>query len=153
MDDAAERLHMSASFTFHRQARSKRLALTLAVIWGVLLYLYLFLDAAPWIVAVLAAFTLPALADLVANPASGLTLTDQTLSWHSGRRSADLDLTEIDHMRLDTRLDFSVRATAVLQSGRKIRLPFEATPPHQTFEDALAARGIKTRRTHFQLMQ
>ena len=60
---------------------------------------------------------------------------------------------EIDHFRLDTRLDFSVRATVVLRSGRKIRLPFEATPPHQAFEDALTARGVTVKRFHFQLLQ
>lgn len=140
-------------FTFHRQARSPRLAVLLAGIWAVLLYFYLALDAALWIVGILGLCTLPALADLIRNPSSGLTLSDAALSWHSGRRHADLALEEIDHMRLDTRLDFSVRATAVLCSGRKIRLPFEATPPHQAFEKALEARGIKTRRTHFQLMQ
>lgn len=144
---------MNPEFSYHRQARSVPLAVVLAGVWAGLIALYVIVDASPLILGVLALFTLPGLVDLIRNPASGLTLTDRTLSWHSGRRSAELALEEIDHMRLDTRLDFSVRASAVLRSGRKIRLPFEATPPHQAFEDALEARGIKTRRTHFQLMQ
>ena len=55
----------------------------------------------------------------------------------AAQRDALVALTEVDHIRLDTRLDFSVRASIVLPNGRKIRVPFEATPPHQAFEDAL----------------
>jgi hypothetical protein len=47
----------------------------------------------------------------------------------------------------------SVRATVVLKTGRKIKLPFEATPPHRALETALHARGITTERHHFTLIQ
>ena len=73
--------------------------------------------------------------------------------WFSGRRSGRVTTSEIDLVRLDTRLDFSVRVTLVLKNGEKVRLPFEATPPHAEFERELDPRGLKTRRTHFQLFQ
>ncbi|MGC1494293.1 MAG: hypothetical protein WA790_00680 [Sulfitobacter sp.] len=144
---------MNAPFVFEQQARNLKTLAIVCAVWLVLFAAWLWLDAALWIIAFLAAFTLPALYDLAANPASGLTLDDNTLSWFSGRRHAAVDLSEIDHIRLDTRLDFSVRVTAVLTSGRKIRLPFEATPPHVAFEETLNAQGIKTQRHHFQLLQ
>ena len=144
---------MTAPFVFDQQARSRKTLLIVVSIWVALVAAWIWLDAALWIVAFLAAFTLPAVSDLIRNPLSGLTLNNQTLSWFSGRRNGTLELSEIDHIRLDTRLDFSVRVTAVLTTGRKIRLPFESTPPHQAFQNALEARGVKTPRHHFQLLQ
>ena len=144
---------MTAPFVFDQQARSRKTLLIVVSIWVALVAAWIWLDAALWIVAFLAAFTLPAVSDLIRNPLSGLTLNNQTLSWFSGRRNGTLALSEIDHIRLDTRLDFSVRVTAVLTTGRKIRLPFESTPPHQAFQDALETRGVRTQRHHFQLLQ
>ena len=142
-----------AEFSHHAQGRSLRTGITVTLIWLLLIGLWLGLEAHPMIVAFLALFTLPACWDLISDPPSGLTLTDRALSWHSGKRHAEVPLAEIDHVAMNTRLDFSVKVTLVLENGAKIRLPFEATPPDQAFEDALTARGIKTRRTHFQLMQ
>tara|TARA_R110002049_G_scaffold23545_2_gene83224 strand:- start:35657 stop:36091 length:435 start_codon:yes stop_codon:yes gene_type:complete len=144
---------MTADFTYHRSARSPATFITLALTLAALGALWLWLDAALWIVGFLTLFTLPALWDIITNPQSGLTLDDHRLAWFSGNRHARLRHGEIDHIRLDTRLDFSVRATAVLTTGRKLRLPFESTPPHQAFEKALTARGIATQRHHFTLMQ
>lgn len=146
---------MSAAplYSYTRTARSLPAALVVAGVLVALGAAWLWLEAATWIVVVLALFTLPALYDLARNPAAGLRLTETALDWHSGRRAAQVEREEIDHIRLDTRLDFSVRATVVLRSGRKLRLPFEATPPHRAFEAALEAAGLKTVRHHFQLMQ
>lgn len=144
---------MIPDLTYRSQGRSLRTGVTVLGVWLALITLWIGLDAATWIVAFLALFTLPALWDLVKDPPSGLTLNDTTLSWFTGKRRATVQLEEIDLIRLDTRLDFSVRVTLVLKTGTKIRLPFEATPPDQVLEDALNARGLKTRRTHFQLMQ
>ena len=143
----------TAPYAYTRTARRLTAVLVVAAVLLTLLAAWFWLDAATWIVSGLALFTLPALYDLAVNPAAGLTLTHDTLSWHSGRRHAQVTLDEIDNLRLDTRLDFSVRASVVLRTGRKIRLPFEATPPHRAFETALEARGIKVMRFHFQLMQ
>lgn len=140
-------------FTHHAQGRSRTTALVLLASWAGLLGLWLGLGAAGWIVLALGAFTLPALADLIRNPTAHLRLDDTTLRWSSGRRQLRLRLAEIDHIRLDTRLDLSVRATAVLVSGARLRLPFECTPPHHAFEAALTARGVAVKRFHFQLLQ
>jgi len=140
-------------FVFERAARSTTTALVLLGVWAALLAAWVWLEAAGWIIGLLGLFTLPAVFDLSRNPQSGLQLDARTLRWHSGRRSAEVTLEEIAHIRLDTRLDFSVRASVVLRTGRTVRLPFESTPPHQAFEDALNARGVKTMRFHFQLLQ
>lgn len=144
---------MAADYVYLRQGRNQRTAVTLALIWAVLVFALFALDAAPWIVAFLALFTVPAVWDYVTDPPSGLTLTNSEISWHSGKRQATVSLDEIDLVRLDTRLDFSVRITLVLKTGAKVRLPFESSPPDQPMEEELTARDIPTRRTHFQLMQ
>ncbi|MDG1171038.1 MAG: hypothetical protein P8N14_17745 [Sulfitobacter sp.] len=150
---AGEPLTMPDAFTYRAQGRSLRGGLVVGGIWLALAGLWLGLQANPWIMGFVALFTLPACWDLIRNPACGLTLNADQISWFSGRHHGQVALAQIDQVRLDTRLDMSVRTTLVLHSGAKIRLPFEATPPHRQFEDALNAKGLKTRRTHFQLMQ
>ncbi|WP_237267578.1 hypothetical protein [Sulfitobacter alexandrii] len=142
-----------AVLSFRREGRSLRGAAVLVAVWGALAALWIGLEAAPVLVAILGAFTLPALWDLVRNPLAGMDLTPTRLRWFTGPRDAHIALSEIDHLRLDTRLDFSVRATVVLSNGRKIRIPFEATPPHRSFETALVSQGVRVKRFHFQLLQ
>jgi len=141
------------AFSYTQQGRSLRGVVIVLGIYVLMWALWFWLDAAVWIVLGLAAFTLPAVYDLIKDPSAGCTLTQTHLDWHSGTRHARVALEEIDHMRLDTRLDFSVRATVMLKTGRKLRLPFEATPPHEPFETALEAQGVRVKRFHFQLIQ
>ncbi|MGD9293992.1 MAG: hypothetical protein PVI41_03835 [Roseobacter sp.] len=139
-------------FTYRRNGRNRGTLLAVVSVWLALIAASALVQASLWIVAVLGAFTLPALWDLYKNPASGLTFTPDAMTWFTGQRTGTIAWRDIDRVRLDTRLDFSVRATAVLQSGRKIRLPYESTPPNQLFEAALNARGIRTERHHFSLI-
>tara|TARA_R110001632_G_scaffold154028_1_gene272094 strand:+ start:330 stop:764 length:435 start_codon:yes stop_codon:yes gene_type:complete len=140
-------------FRYSHQGRKPGTMIIVGSIWTVLLGAYIWLDAAPLLLGVLALFTLPALWDQIKAPTAGLTLTSTTLGWHSGIRTAQVAITEINQVQLDTRLDFSVRATVVLRSGRKLRIPYEATPPHQALEARLNANAIKTERHHFSLKQ
>jgi hypothetical protein len=152
-EDAEPPADARADYVFVRQARRGLTGLVLASVWGALLAAWIWLDAALWLIILVALFTLPAVRDLIANPSAGLTVTAHHMTWHTDRFDGALTLSEIDHIRLDTRMDFSVRATAVLRTGRRIRLPFEATPPHRDFEAEMQARGIAVKRFHFQLMQ
>lgn len=140
------------TFSFRREGRNRATLWAFAGTWFAMVAAIVLVDAAPWLMAMIGAFTLPALWDLYRNPASGLDFTPDALTWFTGRKDASVSWTEIDRVRLDTRLDFSVRASAILQSGRKIRLPYECTPPHEMFEAALNARGIRTERHHFSLI-
>jgi hypothetical protein len=144
---------VAESYTYQRQGRSAPAVAVLAMIWAALLYAWVMLDAAPLIIGIIGACSLPAFYDVIVNPAAGLSLSETSLDWYSGRRTGQVRLSEINHIRLDTRLDFSVRATVILSSGRKIRIPFEATPPHKVFEQALNTSNIKTERHHFSLRQ
>jgi hypothetical protein len=132
--------------------RNPRTVVVLICIYAALLGALLFLEAAVWLMGALALLTLPAVWDLYTNPSAGVRLDDETLSWHTGRRSAKVALEEIEHMRFDTRLDFSVRVTAILPNRKRVRLPYEALPPHQLFEDAFRVRGVKVERHHFSLL-
>lgn len=137
----------------HQQpGRSRKAIVVLVVVWAVLAVLFVALHAAWWIIALLFAATLPLLIDIVANRTATLTLSDDSLHWQSGRRQGRIDLSEIDHIRLDTRLDMTVRASAVLSNRRKIRLPAECTPPSARFETALKQANVKTQRHHFSLL-
>jgi hypothetical protein len=132
--------------------RNRRTLLTVALIYLASIAAIFLIDAAWWLMAGLALFTLPALWDIYSNRSAGVTLSDTGLHWFSGRRQADIKLSEIDHMRFDTRLDFSIRVSAVLAGKQRIRLPYDALPPHLEFEDAFKARGVKTERHHFTLL-
>ena len=140
------------SFSYRHQGRSLTTLYAVAVIWFSRVALVILVEAAPWLMAAIGACTLPAIWDLYKNPQAGLDFGPGGLTWFTGRRKACIDWQEIDHVRLDTRLDFSVRASAVLRSGRTIRLPVECTPPHKLFEAALNARNIRTERHHFSLI-
>lgn len=143
---------VSAVYTHTGHGRNRRGFITVLCIYFALLAAIILVDAAWWLMAIIAVFTLPALWDLYTNRTAGVTLSDTNLHWFSGKRRADVALDEIDHMRFDTRLDFSVRISVVLAGKRCIRLPYEALPPHREFEAAFIARGVKTERHHFTLM-
>ena len=144
---------MSAPFTYSRQGRSSRSLFTVLAIWAGLLGLWIGVEAHPALLLLVIAFTLPACWDLLTNPASGMTLSDTEWAWHSGRRRAQVALDEVTEVRMNTRLDFSVKVTLLLRTGVRLVLPFEATPPDTKLEDALRMRGLRVHRTHFQLMQ
>lgn len=139
-------------YAFQTTGRNRKTFVVLICVWGALLGAVLLLEAAFWVVAILGLFTLPALYDLISGRRAGLSLDDAGLSWHAGRRTGDIAWPRISHLRLDTRLDLSVRASAVLVSGRKVALPLEATPPADHFEQVLNDRGIKVERHHFSLL-
>lgn len=139
-------------FDFARHGRSPATFGAVLLTWLACALGLWFFDAAGWIIAVVLLFTLPAIWDLWAGTLAGATLTRQGLTWYSGRNRVEIPMDEIDHIRLVTRLDLTVRAAVVLRSGRKLRLPPEATPPHQDFEAALRDHGLEARRHHFSFL-
>ncbi|KUF11475.1 hypothetical protein [Pseudoponticoccus marisrubri] len=127
-------------------------ALVLAVLWSGLLALWLLLEAAPWIVGLLALVTLPAASDFATARRAWLRLDAERLSWGSGRTQGEVALAQLDHVRFETRLDLSVRVRLVLPGGRRITLPQDALPPPKELTAALEARGIRCERHHFSLL-
>lgn len=139
-------------YQYHSNGRRISTAITVVVIWMLLGAALVWLEASLLVLAILGAFTLPALYDLIANPRSTFTLDATHLRWATPRQQADIALAEIDHLRFDTRLDMSVRLTVVRPSGVKIRVPYPATPPHAEFESLARQAGLKTQRHHFSLL-
>lgn len=135
--------------SYTRHGRSRATLLAILVVWVLLAAVWLLFDAAMWIIGLFALFTLPALFDLIRNPTSRLSLSDLGLSWQTRQQDISLPLSRIKMVRLDTRWDFSVRATIKLTDGQKLRLPQECLPPHRDFEAALNRYGITTERHHF----
>ncbi|WP_417207961.1 hypothetical protein [Antarctobacter sp.] len=129
--------------------RSLRAFLILMLVWLALLTLWFVLQASVWVVGALMLVTVPALLDFATGRRAWLRLDDKVLRWGSGKAEGDVALARIDHVRLETRLDFSIRARLMLEDGRRITLPQDSLPPHPLLQDALEARGIKTQRHHF----
>lgn len=139
-------------YDFARSGRNRATLIAVLIAWCGIGAGLLFFDAAPWLMGLVALATAPALYDLGSGRRSGVRLDAAGLKWFAGARTGEIAWDRIAHIRLDTRLDFSVRASAVLTSGQRVRLPLEATPPADTFETALADRGIKVERHHFSLL-
>ena len=139
-------------FEFARTARTRTTALVVGGIWVLVLVAIVTLNASPVLMALVILFTAPALYDLISNRASGMRLDAEGLHWFTGKRTGDITWEKIDHLRLDTRLDFSVRLSAILTSGRRIRLPMEVIPKADILENALTEREITFRRHHFSLL-
>ncbi|WP_170466150.1 hypothetical protein [Ruegeria arenilitoris] len=136
-------------FTFTRNNRAPRTVGVLISVYAALLALVIVFEAAWWLVTLLALPTLPALWDVAQNTSAGLSLNDSTLKWFTGSREAEIDCADIDYARFDTRWDFSVRVSLVLNSGKRIRLPDESTPHHRDFEQVLQQAGFRVERHHF----
>ncbi len=136
-------------FTFARNNRAPRTVGVLICVYAALLALVIVFEAAWWLVALLALPTLPALWDVAQNTSAGLSLNESKLKWFTGSREAEIDCADIDYARFDTRWDFSVRVSLVLNSGKRIRLPDESTPHHRDFEQVLQQAGFRVERHHF----
>ena len=137
------------AFTFTRHNRSQRTIVILICIYAVLIGMVIVFDAAWWIMALLALTTIPAVIDIARDTTAGIELGEEKLKWHSGSRQGQLNLAEIKRFRFDTRWDFSVRVSAILQSDKRVRLPDESLPSHREFEDVLKQAGFAVERHHF----
>lgn len=140
-----------APFHYVRHGRSLRTGLTLLTIWACFLALFVLLDAHVVIVACLFATTLPALWDFAQDRQATLSLDETGLHWRSGSIETHLPYDQIAAIRLDTRLDLSVRLTCLTTDAQRVRAPIEATPPGEALETALKARNIPVTRHHFAL--
>lgn len=139
---------------FERQGRSPRAIAVVVAIWAALIAALAFLEAAPLLIAGLAAFTLPALRDIAMDRRAGLRVDRRGIAWHSGRRQAHVTWGEVDHIALHRRLDFSRRICVVLKDGGKLRLPEECAPPAPdliTLEAVLSDLGQRCQHHPFQL--
>ncbi|MEP1963775.1 hypothetical protein [Tateyamaria sp.] len=139
-------------YRYEATGRNRKTLIALGMVWASIATAIVWLQASIWLMGGIALCTAPALYDLIAARRSGVALGPNGLSWFAGKGTGQITWDQISHMRLDTRLDFSVRVSAVLITGRKVRLPLEATPPADIFEDVLSARGIKVERHHFSLV-
>ncbi|MFL4470782.1 hypothetical protein ACERZ8_13150 [Tateyamaria armeniaca] len=139
-------------YAFETSGRNRKTLIALLGVWAAIIAAVVFIDASRWLAGLIGLCTAPALYDLIAARRAGVRLASDGLHWFAGKRTGQITWDKISHMRLDTRLDFSVRASAVLVTGRKVRLPLESTPDAETFEQELTARGIKVKRHHFSLV-
>ena len=140
---------MAEPFRFERRARSARSLLLVAAALLALLALVTVVGAAWWVAGAFALLTLPALVEALRDARTTLCLDAEGLSWASGRRRRRVPLDRIAEVRLSTTLDFSQRASLVLDSGERLRIPPECLPPGRALDAALAARAIPHRRSLF----
>ena len=136
-------------FTYRAIGRNWTTLIVTLSVWVVLAFLSLRVEMAPWLAMIVFLFTLPADYDLISARASGIKVNGDQIAWYAGKRNNSVAANLIDHIKLDTRLDLSVRCTLVLSSGQKVKVPFEACPKHRALEAQLHAHGYTTRRQHF----
>ena len=139
-------------YRYEASARGPRAVMGIAAWWAALLAAYLVFDATLWILLPLALASLPALYEMGKGARATLEIDSDEFRWSSGRRHGRMLRSEVDRVRLDTKLDMSLRMSLVTAEGRKIRLPYECVPPRQSLSDELEAREIKVERHHFSLM-
>lgn len=142
---------MADPYRFESAGRSPRTAAALGAV-AALAALLAWIGAHPAILAAAALLGVPLALDLWRAPTAALTLTDEALEWRHGGDAAAVPLAAIERVRLDTRLDLSVRATVETGQARPPRIPPPCMPPHRALEAALAARGVAVRRRHFTLL-
>lgn len=140
---------MDEPFVFERSARDPRALGLIGAALALILGLVFLVGAAIWIVATVAALTLPAVIDAVRGARTRLCLDNLTLSWKSGAREQMIPLGRIEAVRLSTSLDFSQRASVHLTTGEKLRIPPECLPGGRTLDTELERRGIAHQRSLF----
>lgn len=143
---------MSRSFSFTRAGRTQATGIVLAVVYVALVAALIFLSVTFWIIAGLFLFTVPAIWDLVKNPKSGMEITDAAISWEHGKNSATIQKPEIERIRVDLRLDRSVKLTLIMKTGRKIRVTQPSIPPLAQLEQALQDHGYAYQKNPFSLL-
>lgn len=127
--------------------------MALVMVWLLgCLGLWLLLSAHPVIAGAIALFAVPAALDIVRGTTASLRIDHKEIRWHSGARSDAMARGVLKSVRLDTRLDFSVRLTLITHQGGKLRLPYECVPPKNTLSAALKAHDIPYQTHHFSLM-
>ena len=138
-------------YRYERRGRQRSTLIILAVVWAVLLLLWIRLDMALVVLLVLGAFTLPALWDVLRDTRATLEVWPNRLVWTSSLRSGDRS--DIDHVNMSRRFDGSMRITLVHIGGAQTRLPPDVVPPTQEIETALENAGIAVQRHPFSLMR
>lgn len=143
---------MTASLHHEASGRSLRALLILSLVWLAALSLRLWLDAHPLIVLTVLATTMPAVWDFIRDRRAWLVLDDRGLSWESGPVQGDVALAQLDHVRMETRLDMTVRVRLVLHDRTRVTLPQDCLPRPSLLEEALISRGLRVEKHHFGLM-
>ncbi|MGR3838851.1 MAG: hypothetical protein ACU0A2_10925 [Cognatishimia sp.] len=139
------------SYRYESQGRTPK---SIAALVGMLLVIagLEFIGTVWWIVVLVALISLPAALDVLLNVRSSLDLDDERLFWKNRSQEVTIPLFEIEKVRFDGRMDLSTRVTIVLRDGRKLRLPYDALPPHKELESELQSRDVRTERNAFTVL-
>ena len=127
-------------YRFERRARRWQSVAAIGAVWTGLLALWIGLDMAWWIGAVLATFTLPALWDMIRDARAVVEVWPNRIRWRAafsqGNRS------DIDHVRLNRRFLGGYKVLLEHVGGATTRLPPDIAPPAEAFTAALEEAGI-----------
>lgn len=139
-------------FRFDARGRNWRTLLAVLLAWCLILIAWVVLGATLWLIIPFSLATLPALWDLWRDPRAGLRVSPDRLDWWFSGQHHSVDLGEITSAEFITRLDLSVRVRLRMKTGKTLRLPDVALPPHREFEAVLSDRGVPVVRKHFRLL-
>lgn len=119
----------------------------LGAVWIMIALLCIALDMTFWIAVVMAAFTLPALWDVIRDSQSSIEVWPNRITWNAA--FSDGDVSDINEVRLNRRFDGSMKVILVHIGGKTTRLPPDIAPPVAAFEAALDEAGIAHQRHPF----
>jgi hypothetical protein len=119
------------------------------IIWICILLTSLVFNLVWGIMAILLAFTLPTLWDVILDTHSWVKVWQKQIVWASALRSGNRS--DINHVRIYHQLDGSMKITLIHVSGEHTRLPPDIAPPVDIFQAALKETGITTERYPFSL--
>jgi hypothetical protein len=121
--------------------------LAILAVWGCVFLAWLVFSLAWEIPAILLAFTLPSLWDIIRDNRAWVEVWPNRIVWASALRGGDRS--DIDHVRIDRRFDGGMKITLVHVGGAHTRLPPDVAPPIDVFQTALKDAGIVAQRHPF----
>lgn len=134
---------------YRHERRGRRWAVVLAVLaaWVCIFLAWMVFSLAWGIAAILLAFSLPAMWDMIRDNRAWVEVWPRRIAWASALRSGDRS--DIDHVRIDRRFDGGMKITLVHVGGAHTRLPPDVAPPVEVFQAALKDAGIPAERHPF----
>ena len=134
---------------YRHERRGRRWGVVVSVVgvWFAVLIAWVVFDPTWWIAALVLAFTLPAILDIIRDTRTWVEVWPNRIKWRSTLHIGDR--ADVDHVRLDRRFDGGLKITLIHIGGAQTRLPPDLSPPVDAFETALKTANIAAQRHPF----
>ena len=128
---------------YENSTRSFKSFILLICYFGLILTLKYLIAAHNFVIIFLVLLVLPLAFDIGRNKTSGIKISNNEITWFSGKFTGQIDIYDISSIEFKKRLDLSYRVRLVDQNNNKIVLPEEAIPRMSIFKETLKLYDIK----------